>query len=558
MATSTSKYQSIIKTLGLPMPAWVSEPTDAMRVAAYDGYQNIYDNVPETFKVYSRGDEDHAIYVPSAVKIIETVNRYLGKDWQWSVNSLSASAEALASAANADPGPGPAEAKRREVQTALAKLFVREEVPSKFYSAKRDFLTKGDAVWHVTIDENQPEGQRLSIQELDPRHYFRIPDLANDEKTRGCYLVDIMRVGTVDIARRTEYRKINTAQEASDFGTPIGQIYTRLSFWEPNGWDDRWTGHPELKPVPPPEPYSTDPAYAPILSGMAMAAFVKALPVYLMRNRRRSGDPFGVSQLAGLETLIAGINQGASDEDITLALQGIGVYATDSPPPKNDDGTEGEWWITPAAVLEIQTGRKFERISGVSSVQPFQDHLKYLEDKMSESAGVSAVAAGKVDATVAQSGIALRLEMAPILAQNEEKELELLSKMDQFLHDLVFMWLPLEGVTADEQDISVSNSFGDPLPVDRAGILTEVTAMVAAGLMSKPFAVEYLSMKLGYQFPSDMLDSVRVDEDRIAARMAQELGLGDPGAGDTSGGSSAGSATTGAPSATPPASVATP
>lgn len=527
--SSTSKYIGIFKTLGLPTPSWVSEATDAMRVAAYDGYSNIYDNVPETFKVYARGDEDHPIYVPSASKIIETVNRYLGKDWQWSVNSLAAGAEAALGLDSSATGPTPAEVKRLVVQQALAKLFIREEVPAKFYSIKRNMLKKGDALWHVMINEALPEGQRLSIVELDPRNYFRIPDPTNDDKTIGCYIVKLIKVGTTDVAMRIEYRRILTAQQSSDYGMPIGQIYTRLSFWEPGAWDDRWIGHPELKAVPPPEPYGSDPAYLPILQGTALPASIQALPVYQIRNKRNGSDPWGTSQLSGLETIIAAVNQGISDEDITLALQGIGVYATDSPPPRNDDGTEGDWWITPAAVLEIQTGRKIERISGVTSVQPFQDHLGYLEKKMDESAGISDVAAGRVDAAVASSGVALRLEMSPILAQNEEKELELLSKMDQFLHDLVFMWLPLDGINADAADITVTNSFGDPLPLDRAAILDEITKMVTAGLMSKEFAVKYLSERLGYQFPSDMLDSIRVDEDRVAARMAIELGL-EPGA----------------------------
>lgn len=550
MAVSTSKYQGIFKTLGLPTPSWVSEATDAMRVAAYDGFSAIYDNVPETFKVYARGDEDHPIYVPSASKIIETVNRYLGKDWQWSVNSLAASAEAGAGQVTGDTGPGPMEAKRLEIQRALAKLFVREEVPSKFYSIKRNMLKKGDAIWHVTVNEAMPEGERLSILELDPRNFFRIPDPSNDSKTIGCYIVDLIRVGTTDIARRVEYRRIMTDQQASDYGVPVGQIFTRLSFWEPNGWDDRWIGHPELKAVAPPEPYGSDEAYAQFLEGGPLPLSVKALPVYHIRNKRDGSDPWGTSQLSGLETLIAAVNQGISDEDLTLALQGIGVYATDSPPPRNEDGSEGEWWIAPAAVIEVQMGRKFERVSGVSSVQPFQDHLRYLEKKMDESAGISEAAAGRVDANVAKSGVALRLEMAPILAANEEKELELLSKMDQFLHDLVFMWLPLEGVNADPDDISVTNSFGDPLPLDREAIIKEVSALVTSGLMSKPFAIEYLSAKLGYQFPSDMLDSITADEDRVAARMAAELGM-DFGAPDTpEGDGSAASATTGAPSGT--------
>jgi hypothetical protein len=279
---------------------------------------------------------------------------------------------------------------------------------------------------------------------------------------------------------------------------------------------------------------------APILTGMALPASVTAVPVYQFRNRRAGNEPFGTSQLAGIETLIAAINQGASDEDVTLALQGLGMYVTTAKRPVDEtSGEEMEWVIAPASVLELQSSTdKFDRVEGLKTVLPFQDHLKYLGQKLDEGSGLSPVAVGTVDVASASSGVALRLEMAPILAGNEEREAELLSRLNQFLHDLLFMWMPVDGlISPDPLDIIATNSFGDPLPVDRAAVVAEITALVTAGLMSKEFAISYLSSKLGFQFPADMLNSITAEADAAAARVAGELANAMPsGAGGPIGG----------------------
>lgn len=524
MAPTTNKYNSVVNLLDRPMPSWVKTVNDAARVAAYDAYDDMYANVPLTFRVVMRGDdEDNAIYVPSAMRIVEATNRYLAKDWRWVVRSASADAAPTTADVTA---PAPAENERLAVQIALENLFSREEMLSKFYSLKRDMLKRGDGLLHVMFDESKPQGSRIKITELSARQYFPIPDPFDSEGNIGCYIVELLLVGTTTIARRIEYRKMVTPDLAAEFGVPEGGIYTRMTFWELSAWDDRYPDSGQLKEAAIPEAYLADPSMAPLLAGMALPDTVQAVPVYLFRNRRAGGDALGTSQISGVETLIAGINQGASDEDITLALQGIGIYVTTAKRPVDpDSGEEADWIIAPGAVLELQSVTdKFDRVSGVGSVQPFQDHLKYLSDKLDEGGGLSAVAVGKVDVAVASSGVALRLEMAPILAGNEEKEVELLSRLDQFLHDLLFMWMPLEGVTADPADITISNSFGDPLPTDRAATIAEVTALVTAGLMSKEFAVSYLGAKLGYQFPADMLTAIMSEADAVAARMAAELG----------------------------------
>lgn len=526
MAPSTNKYNSVVDLLQRPLPGWIKHADDQYRVGAYDGYDDMYSNVPRTFEIIMRGEEDNPIYVPSAARIVEATNRYLGKDWRWTVRSLAADAEAAT--ATDTSGAGPAEAARLALQAALENLFRREAMLSKFASLKRSMLKRGDGLLHITIDESKPTGARISISEINPRNYFAIPDPVDIEKTIGVYLVNLITVGTTQIARRIEYRRILDADQASEFGVPIGQVYTRMTFWEPGGWDDRFPDSGDLKPQPIPEVYAANVGLAPLLQGMPLPTTVSTIPVYLFRNKRSGGEPYGTSQIAGIETLIAGINQGASDEDITLALQGLGVYATTSQRPVDDDGNEVEWVISPATVLELKSvNDKFERVAGLTNMQPFQEHLNYLGTKLDEGTGLSPVAVGTVDASAASSGVALRLEMAPILAQNEEKELELLDGLDHMLHDLVFQWFPADGVAApDPTDTTITNSFADPLPIDRAAVIKEITDLKTAGLISAEFAVDYLSKKLGFQFPADMLSQISTAADQAAQRAATELGVG--------------------------------
>jgi hypothetical protein len=507
---SDSKYNSVIEYLGAPLPSWVTEQSDQVRVAAYDGYDAMYRNVPGTFLI--RSGQDVPIYVPGAYRIVEATNRYLGRDWTYTIESVNQDAQS-------------ANSQTADLMLAFHNLFVREEFKSKLFSLKRHMLQRGDALLHITANLGAPAGQRLVIDEPHPRNYFRISAPGAEEVTVGCYLTDLVLAddGKTNIARRMEYRYDPAGS---------GKIWAQLTFWEPGGWDDRFVDSPSLKPVATPLAYSQNPAMATLLTGYFLPDSVRTIPVYLFRNRREGGEPFGTSQIAGIETLIGAVNNTVSDEDVTLALQGLGVYMTDSARPVGDDGvTEAEWVISPGTVIEVKVGTKFERIAGVGSTAPFQEHLSYLDKSIETSAGLSATAIGNVDASVAASGVALRLDMAPILAQNEEKEVELLGRLDQIFFDLLTMWFPVDGVSVPP-GIIVTNQFGDPLPVDREAVIAEMVALATAGIVSKAFAASYLSKRLGYQFPEGMVEEAMAEAalaDPAGARIGQEAAGEVPG-----------------------------
>lgn len=489
-------YATVAPLLGA-LQTWLS-PEDAERLGAYSLYEGIYRNFPESFRLVQRGSEQNPIYLPSAKTIIEAKNRYLAKRWTYAL----------------DPSFG-SDAERVELDAYLKNLFRREMVWSKFKTQKRYGLVRGDSVWHIVGDPNKAEGSRLSVYEVDPGAFFPIDDPWNPDKRLGVHLVEPVELdgGKVVIKRQT-YRK-----------TESGTISYELTWWQAGAWDDRNGG--ELKPADeiPEGEYNAPVAYE-------LDPRITSIPVYHIKNNRITGQPFGTSELEGFETLLTGINQAISDEDLVLALEGLGLYATTSSPPVDDEGNETEWRLGPGWVVEIDTESTFERVTGVSSVEPYQTHMNKLETAMREASSVPDIAIGNVDVQTAESGIALAFKMGPILSANEEKEDEILSIMDHLLYDLVTMWIPTyEGWETTARAASIVD---DPLPVNRKATLDEIVTMLSTNppLISAEYARTLLSEKLGYDFPDEMsntvvLEAAKIAEarnvDPFASRAAQEL-----------------------------------
>lgn len=480
-----------------PQQTWIT-PEDAERIAAYQLYEAIYRNVPDAFKIIQRGTEQNPIYVPSGKTIVEACNRFLAKHWTFALSPRDGS-----------------DGDRETLSTFLSNLFIREEMYAKFATQKKWGLIRGDAVWLVTADENKDPGKRLSIHEIDPASYFPIYDVVDDSKIVGVHLVDQFPSGDGGpvVLRRQTYRKDQVSR----------LISYEVTWWEMGAWDDREGSGQDLKPTTPPEGFVGVSAYT-------LPSDITSIPVYHVKNDRSPGSLFGVSELSGLERVIAGVNQSISDEELTLALEGLGLYATTSGPPVDDDGNETEWEIGPGYVVEIDPESTFTRVDGVKSIDPVQNHIGYLERTMREASGTPDVAIGKIDASVAESGISLALQFSPLLSKNEEKEQVLLTRIDHMLYDIVTMWMPAyEGITTPARAVSIVD---DPLPINRKQIIDEISALLAASLISIEYAQQLLSEKLGYEFPEEMLEKIVVEQgalaearnrDPFAARVQKEL-----------------------------------
>lgn len=476
---------STAKPLLGPLDSWLSGD-DAMRLASYALYDGIYRNVPEAFKLVQRGNESNPIYLPSGKTIIEAKNRYLAKRWTYAL----------------DPKQG-TDQERAALNTLLTNLFRREQVWAKFNAQKRWGLVRGDSIWHITGDLDKEEGKRLNIYEVDPGSYFPIADDWNPDKIYGVHLVDpVVNDAGKTVIKRQTYRKTDT-----------GRISYELSWWETAAWDDR-DENVKLKKITGkdiPEGEDNVPTF------FELDPRITAIPVYHVKNNWTPGEPFGTSDLAGYETLIAGVNQAISDQDLALALEGLGLYFTNSGPPVDEEGNEINWRLGPGWVVEGDEGSDFKRITGVGSVEPGLAHIGKLEDSMREASGVPDIAVGNVDVQTAESGIALAFKMSPILAQNEEKELEILSVMDHLLYDLVTMWIPtFEGLESDARAASIVD---DPLPVNRKAVIDEVIALLSCEppLISAEYARTLLSDKLGYDFPAEMMAAITTEASALAA-----------------------------------------
>lgn len=486
MATDTFTQWSTAAPLLGTAPSWLGAE-DAQRIQAYQLYEQMYDNVPDTFKLVQRGTDANPIYIPSSKIIVEATNRFLATGFDFMI----------------DPRVGTPQ-DQELIRQAVNQLFKRELFYAKFATQKRYGLIRGDAVWHLVGNPLKAQGRRISIYEIDPAAYFPIYDTENLDKIMGCHLVDRIpdpSDPTKTVVRRQTYRKDEERN---------GIITSETTLWSEGKWDDRNLAPEDLEQV-----------------GVVVPLFdlpptITSLPVYHIKNARIPGAPFGGSELKGLERIASAINQGISDEELTLALEGIGVYATDSGPPTDEDGNEVNWQMGPGRVVEVDEERKFWRVSGASSIAPFQDHLSYLMNSMKQASAVSDVSAGSVDVSIAESGIALYLQMAPMLAKNGEKEAEMLGIYDHMFYDIVQMWLPAYEAMPAGIAVSLVSRVDDPMPVNRDARVAEVLQLLAAQVITAEYAREELT-KYGYTFPEEMGANVVAERTALAAAQQGDI-----------------------------------
>jgi hypothetical protein len=461
------------------MPGWIPELIDQQRIESYLIYEQIYWNVPTTFKLVARGQEDKPIYVPAARTIIEATNRYIAPDFGFTI------------VPRADVSATMPDEVVAQATEAFADLFTRERFFSKFSGNKRYGLIRGDWLWHLVADPTKPEGSRISIYPLDPASYFPIWHDDDLDRVIGCHIVDTFtNDDDKTLIKRLTYRKNET---------PGGAITVEEAIFELDDWQG-----PKAKPVQ-------------IIRPPQLVAGITSIPVYHIKNFEEPANPFGSSELRGVERLLGAINQSISDEDLALALEGLGLYATDAPPPTNDDGEPVDWILGPGRVVEHPPNTSFNRISGVGSVTPYQDHLGYLERKLFQALGVSDAAMGIVDVSVAQSGISLQLQFQPMVAKTNEKDQDILSVHAQMFYDLATQWMPTyEGLNFE--GLKIMPRIGGKIPVDRVAKLTELNDMLDRQVISAAY-YRLEASKLGYTFPDNIQDEIAQE---LAAKSAAE------------------------------------
>lgn len=464
------------------LPTWMNQ-YDAERINAYQVYEQIYWNVPETFKLVQRGSDAAPIYIPTARTIVDTTNRYLCPNPGFIM----------------DPDVG-SDTERADMRLMLSNFFRRERYWSKFNANKRYGIMRGDWAWHVMANPKKPIGRRLKIEPLDPGAFFPVYHPDDPDHLIAAHIVEQFTNDDGTFIKRQTYQR--GADPINNDGSDT-TIYNSIALFAVDKWESLSDqAVTVLKPITPLPPQIT------------------AIPIYHVRNIETPGDPYGSSELRGFERIMAAINQAISDEEMILALEGLGMYATDGGPPRNEQGQITNWELGPGVVVEHGPGSTFERVTGVTTVEPMQGHLNFLINSLKEASGTPDVAIGKVDVSVAESGISLLMQLGPMLSKTEERQETVVDVHIQMYHDLCTMWVPAyEGLDVPVSAIPVH---GAPIPEDRDARVKEVIELFTNGIVDLPWVHERLT-QYGYDFPDEFADRV-LTEAQARARATDPFG----------------------------------
>jgi hypothetical protein len=483
------------KSLFGQKPSYLSDSLDQERLQSYELYEAIYWNVPETFKLTQRGTNDQPIYIPSARTIIDAINRYVAPDFTLNIHARG-------------DGVVPDTDDVVAARLAMTDLWARERFRSKFNGAKRYCTIQGDWIWHVTADPAKPVGSRLSLNTVDPSMYFPQFDPDNIDRVEAVFLATPVTMGDDNYVRRVCYRRVVNGENTT--------ITVEEGLFKTDEWESL-----DAKPQVVTRAVS------------ALPPEITTIPVYHVKGFEEPGNPFGSSAIRGFESLMAAVNQVVSDEDLALALDGIGMYATTAPQPIDPSSKKPvPWQLGPGRVVHYPQGETFARISGVDSVLPYGDHYGRLWEAMKQAAGTPDVAVGTVDVQIAQSGIALALQLSPIIAQASEKNELIVATHNQMFYDIINMWYAAYEETVFV-DVVADCVPGSAIPEDRAARFTELNDMLDRKVID---AAYYRSeaAKLGYVFPDDIgtriADAIAADAavqaDAFATRVNTELTSG--------------------------------
>ncbi len=463
-----SPYSNVVSQFTQGIPTWMNA-MDAERIWSYQVYEQIYWNVPDTFKVVLRGTENaQPIYVPTARTIVDTTNRYLCPQPAFLM----------------DPDVG-SDTERESARRAFSSLFRRERFWSKFQANKMYGVIRGDWMWHILANPAKPPGRRIKIEPLDPAAYFPVYHPDDPDRLIAVYIVEqvVDPEDNKTYIRRQTYTKGEDPVENDGSDTTI---WNSEALFDVEKWED--INGSAVRMIQEPAPLPPE---------------ITAIPVYHIPNIVTPGDPFGSSELRGFERVFAAINQAVSDEELALALEGLGMYATTGGPPRDERGNITDWLLGPGRVVEHQG--EFKRINGVNSVAPVQDHLKFLINSIKEASGASDAATGKVDVTVAESGIALQMQLAPMLAKVDMRKDSVEDVHAQMFYDLRQWFIAYEQTPLNALVLPV---FGSAVPTDVKGEIDKILTIYNAGLADDDWARGQLE-DLGYDFGDGMGEKVR-------------------------------------------------
>jgi len=468
---------SSIKSIGGSMPGMGWMPADDQdRVLAYIKYDQMYWNDPRQYSLRVL-DGEQPLYIPNARTVVDTTAHYLLK-------GLTLTAE------NASD------------KKQLDDFLKREAFYSRFAAAKVTGVARGDFVFHMTANPKKQSGSRISLNSVEPGSVFPIWDPDMPSTMIGCHLATLWE--NPDDPYATYMRRLTYRIDESTGQRRISRVEVIIKID-----NNQWTPKAEIVKTTLPFGF-LDPR-------------IDQIPIFWFQNRHWDGEDFGSSDLRGLEAIMMTVSQGATDVTASLALEGLGVYATDGGRPviQNADGTtsETDWEVAPGRVMEVPSGAYFRRVEGVGSITPAVDQITYLEDKIHEATGLGQVALGTLDPVSAASGIALSIKFLPTLAKIETRDQQGIDILTQLFYNWKTWMAVFEQVTISGDIVP---SIGDKLPTDRVAKLNELNNMKDRNVISAEFYRQEME-KLGYKFPSDIATQIQADIDaETAAKKAAQ------------------------------------
>jgi SPP1 Gp6-like portal protein len=497
------------KPFTTPPQGWLSAD-DGLRLNAYDLYDLLLANDSSAIKITLREDEENPIYVPTAKRIVKTKARYVCKDLGFSVVNKT---EGLGPEGEVPIDDGV------KVQAALAfgDFFEREMFFARFTSAMLYGLAQGDWCIYLYADPLKPEGTRISCRAIDPKTFFPIRDPKDRTKMVGVRMVEVISVDNKAVL------KVQTWLTARAEGHPNykdgeyveGASITReIQVMEQTDWEDPV----KRKKLPHPDNLAQEEVPG-----------IFQLPIYHFKASDKPGEFFGISDIAGLERIFYGVNQAVTDEDVGLAMAALGVYVADQK-PVDENGEETDWIIGPKRVVEVEGDDKtggakshFDRVAGITSIAPSQDHIKYLMDMAESTSGVSDVALGEIESSIAESGIALAMRFAPLLDDATEKDKFILAKLRQLFHDLKDWFAEYESVTLPPE-MEIIPVVGPKLPRDNDKALTVYSDLHLAGVIPTRLYIEKLN-ELGFDLgdPQKIIDEATKEQEENFARQQEQI-----------------------------------
>lgn len=504
-------------------PSWLPGE-DGQRAAVYDSLESVYwsEDLSYTLRVLVT---EQPIYSPNPRIVVDTISHYLLK-------GLTVKVE--------DPD------KNKQENQDLCDFLDREMFYPRFHTAKHGGCIHGDFCLHMTADPDKPAGKRVSLTSVHPGKVVRKFDDDDGEKITEAWICE-------------PYVDPDNSDQA---------LVRRLHYWYVEGAITTKSDDPE-EPIPPDLKLAQDglmryvwseeeilvnddalweeeeEVYQVLMPPEQLPEEINHIPVFWFKNIAMDGQPFGSSDLRGLERLFRGVSQQVTDLNVAMALDGLGQYTTDAPPPANPDGSEGTWTIEPGQVQQVPNGNFFKRIEGVGSVQPMLDTIGYAENQINQASGVSAVSMGDVPPATANNPMALAVNFMPTLSKIQERDHFGVAK----LRHVFWMWTQFREAYEDKawpEKLKIVVAIGDKLPQDRTARVNELNNMLDRDIISRAYYRQEMSL-LGYEFPDDIQDQVEEDrewdlkhnapagqianvpaETAVAAATAALQGQGDP------------------------------